>query len=1006
MAAKSPHRRKENHPGVFFCAFSAFRLAGAAVLPRFAGQPITIMRRLPVLLVIALSAVSLFAATPFPHETSDLKPDPAARFGTLPNGLRYVVRPNKEPKSRASLRLLIEAGALHETDKQKGLAHFLEHMAFNGSEHYAPGTLIEFFQRMGMNFGGDTNASTGFERTLYLLELPDTKEATLAEGLKVFADYGGGLLLKPEEIDKERGIILSEKRTSDSVGYRTVVAQYGFMLKGTLFPNRFPIGEAEIIQKSTREDFLDYYNTWYRPELMTVVVVGDIDVAAVEKQIVTALSPLKARAPARAAPDFGTLAIASAEGTRVFYHHESESPNTSVAISTVTPYAREMDNAANRVKYLPRNLAHAMINRRLSVLAKKENAPFTSGSAGVGEAYNFYREAAVTMTCRDEQWPAALAVGDQELRRALEHGFQSVELQEVIANFRNSLEQAVKAEPTRRSEGLADEIAESILEQDVLTTAADDLALYAPFLERVTVDDCVAALRTTWNAKHRLIMLTGNAKVSAEMAGGGASSAAIERAIAAVYEKSRAVAVAAPETMAELKWAYTDFGPAGKVASREQVADLDLTLVRFENGVRLNLKKTDFEANRIRVTARIGSGQLTEPKDKPGLSAYTSQTFRAGGLGKHSSDDLRRIMAGKSVGVGFGVSTDAFQAGGSTIRRDLDLQLQLLTAQLTDPGFRPEAAREARKALEQAYLSFEHTAGGPFTLEVARLLASGDPRFGLPARDVMFQRNLDEVKAWVMPELQRGPIEVAIVGDIDVDATIAAVSRTLGALPPRAARQAHDDARHVKFPTQPFVRDFSIESEIPKGTVAIYWPTTDGREIQRRRRMNMLADVLNDRLRLKVREEMGDAYNPGAGSSPSDVYPGYGYIAANVSIDPPRAKTVSDLLISIAHELAEKGVTEDELERAKKPVLTGLRDLLRSNDYWLNTVLARAQERPETLDWSRSFYADHEAISKADIDALAKLYLKTERASRVSVIPQPKPGAAAPVPAPAPAPKS
>ena len=198
------------------------------------------MRRICSLFVLAF-AVAITgpaltaAAIPFPHEASDLKLDPAAKYGTLPNGLRYVVRANHEPKNRASLRLLVEAGAVHEQDDQQGLAHFLEHMAFNGSENFAPDTLVKFFQRMGMNFGGDTNASTWYTRTLYLLELPDTKPTTLAEGLKVFQDYAGGLLLGDEEINKERGIILSEKRTRDSVGYRTSRATESFLLAGTVF---------------------------------------------------------------------------------------------------------------------------------------------------------------------------------------------------------------------------------------------------------------------------------------------------------------------------------------------------------------------------------------------------------------------------------------------------------------------------------------------------------------------------------------------------------------------------------------------------------------------------------------------------------------------------------------------------------------------------------------------------------------------------------------------------
>src|SRR4051812_35565463 len=243
------------------------------------------MRRIALSVLLALFTVGLRAAIPFPQASSDLKADPTVRFGTLPNGLRYAVRANKEPKERASLRLLVEAGAVHETDAQQGLAHFLEHMAFNGSEHYAPGTLIKFFQRMGMNFGGDTNASTWYRRTLYLLELPDTKESTLTEGFKVFGDYANKLFLLPAEIDKERGIILSEKRTRDSVGYRTWRSTQQFLLKDTIFDRRDVIGPIEILQKAGRDQFVDFYQTWYRPELMSVVVVGDINPEAVVKQL-------------------------------------------------------------------------------------------------------------------------------------------------------------------------------------------------------------------------------------------------------------------------------------------------------------------------------------------------------------------------------------------------------------------------------------------------------------------------------------------------------------------------------------------------------------------------------------------------------------------------------------------------------------------------------------------------------------------------------------------------
>ena len=248
------------------------------------------------LVLFALFSLALFAPRPVPaappsfgQETSDLRPDPAAVWGRLPNGLRYVVLPNKEPRGRASLRLVVGSGSLYETESQRGLAHYLEHMAFNGSTHYAPGTLVEYLQRLGMDFGADTNASTSFDSTVFMLELPNTRPATLAEGFQILGDYAGGLLIEPQQINKERGIILAEKRTRDSVEYRSWVAENEFLLGDSLIPKRMPIGLTEVIEKAPREQFVDFYNAWYRPDNLAVIAVGDFDPAAVEAQIKQAL---------------------------------------------------------------------------------------------------------------------------------------------------------------------------------------------------------------------------------------------------------------------------------------------------------------------------------------------------------------------------------------------------------------------------------------------------------------------------------------------------------------------------------------------------------------------------------------------------------------------------------------------------------------------------------------------------------------------------------------------
>ncbi len=901
---------------------------------------------------------------------------PAARFGALANGLRYVVLPNHEPKGRVSMRLLVLAGSLEEKDDQRGLAHFLEHMAFNGSTHYAPGTLVEFFQRMGMSFGGDTNASTTFDRTLYLLELPHADDATLAEGLRVFGDYAGGLLLRDDEINKERGVIMSEKRVSDSVDDRMWVAQLDATLGTTLLPKRLVIGVPEIITSSTRDRFVDFWNTWYRPEKMAVIVVGDFpDAAAVEKMVTVAFAGVTARAPARPNPAMGELA--KFDGVRAVFHAEPESPETVVSITSITPYPREQDNAAFRLRRLPRELALAMLNRRFSILAKKENAPFKAAFAYVAERYHFIREARVMVSCKPEQWGDALAVGEQELRRALDHGFTAAELKEVAANFSNWLEQAVKTASTLYSSGLAEQITQSLLDEKVFTSPADDLALYKPALDKLTPAGCLEALRSAFAADGRFVMVSGNAKIEGDAPG----------VIAAAYNTSRAVTTTAPDTSKESDWSYTDFGTPGKVVKREHIADLDIELLMFANGVRLNLKKTDFEAGSIGISARIGNGTITQPVSQRGLTVLASATLVAGGLGKHSFDDLVRILAGKNVGLQFRPEFEAFGFSGETTRDDLLLELQFLAALITDPGYRPEALRQVRKGVEQLYLSFEHTANGPLATEVANLLAGGDPRFGMPSKEVMLARNLDEVKTWLSPHFEKGALEVALVGDLDIETAIAASAQTVGALPSREQKPELADLKKVTFPAQPFAKNYTIASEIPKGALNLYWPTTDGLDVSRESRLSVLAAVFSDRLRVKVREEIGGTYSPWAESLASETFPGYGYLHANVDVDPAMAGKISELVISIADDLATNGVTEDELKRAREPWITAIQQLLRSNSYWLNRVLARAQERPEMLARARTRLADVKAITTAELGALAKEYLGRTRASRATVLP-------------------
>ncbi len=933
--------------------------------------------RFPLTLLAALVLAPLLAcAADFAHETSDLVVDPAIRWGRLDNGLRYAVVANPEPKGRVSLRLAVQVGSLHESENQRGLAHFLEHMAFNGSRHFPAASVVEFFQRLGMDFGGDTNASTNFDRTLYQLELPDARPSTLREGLTFMADVAGGLHLDPAEITKERAIILSEKRARDSVGLRTFHAELEFLVPDTRLPHRLPIGLEDVIRTATRERFVEFYDTWYRPERMFVVVAGDLAPGVVEPLIQEFFAPLTARAPARPEPRLGT--IAASASIEAVLHPESEAGSVNVALETVMPYEFEADTAALRLKYLPRTLALHMLNRRLSILAKKEGAPFLSGIVGVTEQFDLFRNASIELNCQPGQWAAALGVAEQELRRALEHGFQPDELAEAVAALHNNLEQAMRSAATRHSAALADELANDLLDRAVPTHPTADLSLYTPALATLQPADCTAALRAVWNeTPGRKIFVTGSLTLPRPSA-----------AIAAAYAASRRVAVTPPARVETAAFAYTTFGKPGKVAKTTAVDDLGITLVRFKNGVRLNLKPTDFEAGRLRVSVRVAGGTLTQPPDKAGLGLLANVAFTPGGLGRHSVDDLQRLLAGKTIGLGFGAGADAFTFSGTTNRDDLLLQLQLFCAYLTDPGYRPESLRQVQKGAEQLYARLEHTTDGPLQLQAERLLASGDQRFGLPPKEVMLSRTLEELRAWLTPEFAQGPVEIAIVGDLDPEATIAAVAQTFGALAKRTEKPAYAPARRVSMPAVPVVRQYAVPTEIPKGVVQLYWPATDGRDARTARRLRLLGEVFSDRLRVKIREEMGGTYSPTATTDLSETYPGYGYYVAAATVASDQARLVADAILTVSAAMQDHGVTEEELVRAKAPMLTALRESARTNPYWLTAVLASAQEFPQRLAWSRTRYSDIESITAAELSELARQYLDPAHASEFIVLPE------------------
>ena len=915
--------------------------------------------------------------TRWPHEKSELLPDPSLVFGRLPNGFRYLLMENRKPKDRVSMHLNVQVGSMHESDQQQGLAHFLEHMLFCGSTHFKPGELVKYFQSIGMKFGPDANAHTGYYETVYDILLPEGDRQSLEKGLTVLKDFADGAIFPEPEIDRERRVVLAEKRTRDSASYRRFVSIMRFEFPEAKISKRFPIGLENFIKNADRKMFKNFYDTWYRPEKMILVMAGDFDAGSAAVLIDEKFSALSAKASPLPEPDLGRI---NHKGIKPFYHFEKETGNTTVSIEVIRKIVQQPDSFDFQKRLLIKDIADQIVQNRLDILVSKPDTPFTSASISSGIFKNQIESAEITAESSPENWEKSLALLEQTLRRALKYGFTKSELERVKKDFRSKLDNAVKKASTRESRVLAREIIMHLNRDMVFLSPEQKRDLLSPVINSLTLKQAHDSFKESWAPEHRLVLVTGNAELKS-------IDEKPKELILAAYNRSCMIGVLKP---AEIKAPVFPYLPEpekkGKITSRTEIPELGIIQVDFENNVSLTLKKTDFEADEVLVNLSFGLGRAVEPADKPGLAALSSEVINESGLGKLERDEIERALAGRNTDVNFSVKEDCFFFKGKTVSKEALLLFQLLYAHLTDPGYRTDAYKLSMDRFRQKYLKLSSSIDGAMSLAGKRFLAGGDSRFGLPSYNMFKQLTLNDVKSWFNASLRHDKIDVSVVGDFDIDAIVDLSSKYLGTLPKRRDYKQ----KMLRLPQFPVAQtlEINVATKIPKGLVAVAYPTEDLWNIHRTRLFSALADIVSERLRERIREKLGAAYSFVAYNRPSRAYPGYGVFQAFIHVDPKESNMLVGEIKKIISDLVVTGVSDEELRRAIKPALTGIKDMLQSNYYWLNTVLSGSKKHPRQLDWSRTIMDDYASITKRELSALAKQYLDNDKAAVIIVKPK------------------
>ena len=889
------------------------------------------------LLLVTLFANAAFAQTPAGRETtaesvaryalSDPMPvDPEVTIGTLPNGLKYYVRPNAKPAKRAELRLVIKAGSVLEDDDQLGLAHFVEHMNFEGTKNFPKQSLNQFLASLGMSIGADANAATSYDDTQYTLRVPTDTPGALDRALLVLSDWAQSATFDPEAIERQRQIVLSEWRMKLGAGERTGDQIRQAQLAGSKYPERRPIGKPEVIEKAPREALTRFYRDWYRPNLMAVIVVGDVNPQAVSGMITRHFSALTNPSPERPRP---AIDVPEQAGTRYAIITDKEATATVVQFTNLRP-ARNQGTVGGYRDIMLDQLFSAMLNSRLDELSQRENPPFLRAAAdrSLFPMPRTKDEAVLQALVRNDGVAAGLDALITELQRVAQFGFTTTELarakQAMMANY----ERVVTQSPDRESESRADEYTRNFLQNEALPTIWQELAFHHRFTPPVTLAE-VNALTADWfPERNRVVIVT-----------------APESAAAVLPDKARLEAVVRTAMGRKLD-AYVDAGageklmdapPARGTIVKTTPRPEGITEWTLSNGATVVLKPTTLKADQILFRA-IAPGGTSLASDAEFVAARAADdVVAAGGVGKFNAVMLDKILTAKAVAVNpFIGETEQGMGGGST-PADVETMFQLIYLRFTQPRADPLAF--AALAAQAKGLLANRAASPDFVFDqtVGSLLSRNHPRRQSPTAASVDQWNLAKSLEFYKARFaDASNFTFVFVGSFTPESIRPFVETYLASLPATNAKEKPRDLG-ITLPTGAVEK--TIEMGIaPKSQVAIVFSGPfeyDDRNILALRTMTLL---LQSRLLDTIRQELGGTYSITA-TPDADKFPKPQYtMRIDWTSDPARVPALVARVFEEIENVKSTYINREWMNRIRDVLLRDYQDNSQENGYLLNLI--------------------------------------------------------------------
>ena len=923
------------------------------------------MIRIKTKSIASLLLCSLAFAANAQNDADAIPIDKNTKVGKLANGLTYYIRRNVKPEGKVELKLAVNAGSVLERDDQQGVAHFLEHMAFNGTKNFPKNELVEFLQKAGVRFGADLNAHTSFDETVYDLPISSKDEKVLNKGYQVIRDWAGNLLLETSEIDKERGIILEEKRMRQGAGMRMMTKYFPSLLNGSKYGERLPIGTEHIITTAPRKAFVDFYNDWYRPNNMAVIIVGDIDVVQAEAKVKALFGDLKNPSKAPVRPEITPIQWHKEDKAAVVTDKENTSNIIQVYLGLKkaedpTKWKSYGENTLNE-------LLSSMLGNRLEEYGLKASSPIGFGRVSLeGSQFRGYSQINMLASVKENATDALNTIV-LEVLNAKKFGFTTAEFERAKKEtLENYVERAAEKDKTESSR-FANEYVNNFLDKEASPGIEAEKKYVDQYFAKLTLAEANAAIAKLDINAPAYVLFTALES---------AKNLPTEASLLAAYKAAKLQTPKAYEEKAVAKELIDVMPAAGKVVNTESNADFGTKSYTLSNGIKVICKKTDYKNDEILLSGFQWGGNSNLTEREIVVSKYLRTVVNSLGLGTHNSSELQKMLTGVNAMATLSSSNNTLSVNGKSTVKDFEKFMQILHLRLTNVNFDSEEMDGMRSSSKQQIGMLKNNPSLKFVDTLNMFKYSNSKRFAyFPYLEEMATVSNDDIKnLYKKLTSNLNGLTLVLIGNVD-DANIATMlEKYVGSITTKSEKISLNTANIIR----PVIgkNTFLVKGGKEKKSEInhTYYGNITSFDDKENLSYGLLAEVLQMKTTEKLREEMGGTYSPRVGGQMTRPP----MLEYSLSLIVPSAPENVDKLTAAFDEIVAKvaggDISDDDMLKAKEQRKKALETQMKTNNYWLQIVESQDMYKFNT-SLITTYFTRLNDITKADLVSVAKKYL-------------------------------